>query len=355
MIINRYKGLEIVGMAAAVPTKWQSLEDSVDLEKPQDFNLKKFEKMTGVEGRYVAPLQQTTADFCYEASKVLLERFQTDISEIGAIIFVSQCPDYTTPATACVLQYRLGGGNALNSCIAFDVNLGCSGFVYGLNIVAGLMANSNIKKALMLCGDTFARSYHHYDDRVSHSSKYLFGDIGTATLLENTGTDKELCFTSCTDGAGYRAIMDPYKRWRHPDTEHLSFMDDITVFNFSTEEAPTMIKEYMSMRGTSPDDYESLVLHQANLFIMKQIAKRAGFSKDKLAISIDTFGNTSSASIPATLVKLYGDNESADVKRFLACGYGVGLSWSACDLNLSPAQILPLVKTDEYFNDGIED
>ncbi|SEH26348.1 ketoacyl-ACP synthase III [Selenomonas sp. KH1T6] len=355
MIINKYKGIEILGIAAAVPKKWQSLKDLVETEQPDDFNLAKFEKMTGVKGRYVAKLQQTTADLCYEAGKKLLNEYQTDISEIGALIFVSQCPDYTTPATACVLQYRLGGGKGLNNCIAFDVNLGCSGFVYGLNIIAGLMASSNIKKALMLCGDTFARSYHHYDDRVSHSSKYLFGDMGTATLLENTNSDSELCFSSCTDGAGYKAIIDPYKRWRHPDTERLSIMDDVTVFNFSTEEAPAMIKEYMAMQGTHPDDYDSLVLHQANLFIMKQIAKRSGFSKEQLAVSIDVFGNTSSASIPATFVKQYGDDDSADIKRLLTCGFGVGLSWAVCDLRLSPAQILPLVKTDEYFRDDIED
>ena len=132
-------------------------------------------------------------------------------------------------------------------------------------------------------------------------------------------------------------------------------MDDTTVFNFSTAEAPAMLNAYMERHGTSPADYDMLLLHQANLFIMKQIAKRTGFPPEKLGISIDTFGNTSSASIPATLVKLYGEDDSADVKRFLACGYGVGLSWAACELQLSPGQILPLIQTDEYFDDGFED
>lgn len=353
MIINKYCGIEVRAVSTAVSSTWVSLNSLVEQEQPEDFNVKKFEKMTGVTGRYVSSLQQTTADLCYAAGKKILSSMDVSINEIGAIVFVTQCPDYTTPATACVLQYRLGGGGSLCDCLAFDVNLGCSGFVYGLNIVAGLLNSSDINKALMLCGDTFARPLSKEDDRISHSSKYLFGDAGTATLLEKTANANNLVFASCTDGAGYQAIMDPYKQWRHFDEDGHSVMDDITVFNFSTEEVPIMLKEYMNMQGTTPEDYESLVLHQANLFIMKQIAKRSGFPKEKLAISIDTFGNTSSASIPATLVKLYGDDDSNEVRRFLTCGYGVGLSWAACELSLAPAQILPLVQTDEYFADGI--
>ena len=354
MVISKYCGIEVKAVSTAVSSTWLSLGDLVEQEQPGDFNLKKFEKMTGVTGRYVSSFQQTTSDLCYAASKKILKSMDVDIKEIGAIVFVTQCPDYTTPATACVLQHRLGGGGYLRDCLAFDVNLGCSGFVYGLNIVAGLMNSSNIDKALMLCGDTFARPLSKEEDnRISHSSKYLFGDAGTATLLEKSANNSDLVFASCTDGAGYKAIMDPYRHWRHFDEDGHSVMDDVTVFNFSTEEVPVMLKEYMEMRGTTPENYESLVLHQANLFIMKQIAKRSGFPKEKLAVSIDTFGNTSSASIPSTLVKLYGDDNSEGVKRFLMCGYGVGLSWAACDLSLAPAQILPLVQTDEFFNDDV--
>lgn len=356
MIKSRYKEIEIAGLSVAVPMTWQSLRELVETEKPDDFNLQKFTKMTGVQGRYFASERQTASDFCYAAAKDLMQKFETGIDEIGAIIFVSQCADYTTPATACVLQHRLGGGGALRDCITFDINLGCSGFVYGLNAVAGLMTNSNIDKALLMCGDTYAKAYSHKgDDRTSHSSKYLFGDAGMAMLLEKTNDDKEINIVSCSDGSGFSSIIEPYNHWRHPDKKRLSILDDIEVFNFSTTEAPVMLNEYMEEMGTKPDDYDALLLHQANLFIMKQIAKRTGFPIEKLGISIDTFGNTSSVSIPATLVKMYGEDESTEEKHFLACGYGVGLSWAACELHLKPAQILPLVQTDEYFDDGFED
>ena len=356
MITSSYQGIEVCGMATAVPTTWQSLEELVARDRPEDFNQKKFEKTTGVKGRYLAAPKQTTADFCYAAARDVMQKFDADISEIGAIIFVNQCSDYTTPATACVIQHRLGGGGKLHDCLAFDINLGCSGFVYGLNAISGLMANSDIRKALLLCGDTYAKAYSHKgDNRTSHSSKYLFGDAGTATLLEKKDTGMGLSIVSCSDGSEFASIIEPYNHWRHPDMDRQSMMDDITVFNFSTAEAPAMLNAYMERQGTSPSDYDMLLLHQANLFIMKQIAKRTGFPLEKLGISIDTFGNTSSASIPATLVKLYGEDDSAEVKRFLACGYGVGLSWAACELRLAPAQILPLVQTDECFDDGFED
>ena len=360
MILSKYEGIGVKSLAVSVPNNWYSLAEQVKSEQSQDFDLKKFEKMTGVKGRYIASPRQTTADFCFTASKAVLQKNNINIGDVGAVVFVSQCTDYTTPATACVLQHRLwkSAGRELKnfSCLAFDVNLGCSGFVYGLNIVAGLMSSSDIQYALMLCGDTYARQYSLADnDKTDHGAQYLFGDAGAAVLMEKNDKYGALQIASCTDGSGFAALIEPYNHWRHPDADRKRVMDDITVFNFSTSEAPVMLKGYMEQHGSVPNDYDMLLLHQANLFIMKQIAKRAGFPFEKLGISIDTFGNTSSASIPATLVRLYGEDDSTEKKRFLACGYGVGLSWAACELQLSPEQVLPLIQTDEYFDDGFDD
>lgn len=129
-------------------------------------------------------------------------------------------------------------------------------------------------------------------------------------------------------------------------------MDDIAVFNFAVSEVPDMLNAYMRQQGTTPEDYDKLVLHQANKLIMKQIAKKTGFPMEKVAISLDTFANTSSASIPITLVKEYGEELSDEKKRFLCCGFGVGLSWGAVEINIAPKNILPLIHTDEWFDDG---
>lgn len=352
MVINKYSQVQIVGVASAVSSYWQSLEEAVvycDVE--EEFNIEKFKKNTGVRGRYLAGDYQTTSDFCYAAAEEVIRHFEVDRKEVGVLVFVSQMPDYAQPATACVLHKRLG---LAQNCMAFDINQGCSGFVYGLNAVAALLQSSNCRYALMLCGDTSAKNKFRgrRDNRDSHSILLLFGDGGTATLLEKKESGS-LLFASCTDGEGFDAIMMSGHSWRHPWSCRPQFLDDVRVFNFSISKAPEMLNAYMELVRRTPQDYDKLVLHQANIFIMKTVAKRAGFPLDKMLSSIETFANTSSASIPNTLVKEYGEDESTDTLKFLCCGFGVGLSWAAVELNLSPSQILPLVHTDEWFDDGL--
>ena len=352
MVINKYDGVQIVGIASAASSRWQSLEEAaVCGGVEEEFNVDKFKKKTGVGGRYLAGDYQTTSDFCYGAAEALLQRYGVDRKEIGVLVFVSQMPDYDQPATACVLHKRLG---LSQGCMAFDINQGCSGFVYGLNAVSALLQSSNCRYALMLCGDTSAKNKFRgrRENRDSHSTLLLFGDGGTATLLEKK-ENGSLLFTSCTDGEGFDAIMMSEHTWRHPWSSRPHFLDDVRVFNFSISKAPEMLQSYMEYMHTTPQDYDKLVLHQANIFIMKTVTKRAGFPPEKMLSSIDEFANTSSASIPNTLVKEYGQNDSTDPLRFLCCGFGVGLSWAAVELNLSPSQILPLVHTDEWFDDGL--
>lgn len=162
--------------------------------------------------------------------------------------------------------------------------------------------------------------------------------------------------SSKTDGSGYKAIISPFKAWRHPDVPEGyvkgTQMDEFAVFNFASEEASDQINEYMQVTNTTPDDYDCLVLHQANLMILKRIAKKTNFSTEKNLISIDKFGNTSSSSIPITLVNTYGVLQEDKQIRALCCGFGVGLSWSTLALPLNINDIYPLIHTDEYFDDG---
>ncbi len=353
MVQSTHNDIKISAIAVGVPSTWESLEEFSKNKELEEFNLKKFIKTTGVRGRYKAIRYQTTSDLCYAAAEKLLKEKNIDPSEIGLLVFVTQGPDYWTPATACVLQKRL---RLSEDCIAFDVNMGCSGFVYGVNIASSVLINSNTTKALMLVGDVFARQFYpdNENKRVSSATRFLFGDAGAAVLLEKENGSKLQVF-SCTDGDGYKSIIVPGMGWRHPFNRRISMMDDISVFNFAIEKAPEMLKAYMAYRNSTPADYEKLILHQANLLIMKQIAKRTGFPLEKLSISIDEFGNTSGASIPVSLVKDYGNNNDTTKRRFLTCGFGVGLSWAAMEIEISPSQILPLIRTDEYFKDGYPD
>lgn len=353
MVINKYERVQVVGIATAVSSHWQSIEDAVK-SSPMvgELNVEKFIKSTGVKGRYLAGDYQVTSDFCYAAAEALLQYYGVARDKIGILVFLSQMPDYTSPATACVLHKRLGLDK---NCMAFDVNQGCAGFVYGLNVASALLQSSNSEYALMLCGDTSAKNKYRgrMENRDSYSTLFLFGDSGAATLLKREAGEVPLLFASCTDGEGYDAIMMTEYSWRHPWSARSRVIDDLRVVDFSFTEIPKMLKAYMELTNSSPQYYDKLVLHQANNLIMAKVAKRAGFSVDKMLSSIGVFANTSSASIPNTLVNEYGESMSTTFLKLLCCGFGVGLSWATVELNLSPSQILPLVHTDEWFDDGL--
>ena len=169
----------------------------------------KFVNMTGVYRVCQARENQTASDLAYVAATNLFKHKNIDPKSIGALVFISQGPDYRLPATACVLQYRLG---LPQECICFDVNLGCSGYVFGLNIIASLMNDSNIDRALLLVGDTSTKGISPEDK----SSSMLFGDSGSATLLEKTNNQEDVIkFHLKTDGSRFKAIIKPAGAYRN--------------------------------------------------------------------------------------------------------------------------------------------
>lgn len=347
---SELKDIRIIGMAAAVSNTWDSVRECSD---EGEAIINKFIKTTGVEGRYSAGPRQCTSDFCLAAAEKILNEKGIDRNEIGILVFVTQTSDYFIPATACVLQNRLG---LSKSCLAFDVNLGCSGFTYGMTIVGSLLMNTKAKYGLLLAGDTSAREKSQkIRKKFGHSAELLFGDSGTATLIEKAPAS-DILVSSHTDGSGFKAIISPYEQYRNPDRPDSEVpgtrMDEITVFNFATSEATAQINDYMQVTNTTPDDYDCLVLHQANLMIMKRIGKKTAFPAEKVLVSMGKFANTSSSSIPITLVDKYGEEMSERTINALCCGFGVGLSWSTIALPINVKDIYPLVHTDEYFVDG---
>lgn len=353
MVIS-FDGIVIHGVAGAVPLNASALEDGSGTKAEKEI-AKKFARKGGVTSRFVSGPNQTSADLCYAAAKALIEGKGIDTNEIGVVVMVTQTADYRSPATAAMLQYRLG---LSESCIAFDVDLGCSGFTCGMGIAGSILSNSDCRYALLLCGETPAREKDpRYTRLTSNADKMLFGDAGTATLLEKCERDAaHMRVSSMTRGAGYKNIINPYGFYRHPaypsDDAAENVMDGMEVFNFATTDATKMILDYLRDMGSRPEDYDCLVLHQANKFIMDRIVKLTGFSPEQSLVSIDRFGNTSSASIPVSLVDRYGKSGENRELRVLACGYGVGLSWSCEEFRVNEADILPLVQTDEYFEDG---
>ena len=368
MIYSELEGVRISGIAAAVPENVVEIEGLKATEDPKMID--NFIKKTGIVKIHRADFTQTAADFAYTASVALRDAGKYTPDEIGVLIDVTQNPDYRTPSTALALHKRLG---LEKSCLAFDVNLGCSGFVYGVTIAASLLKATDAKKALVLVGDSLARHRLKDFERASNTA-LLFGDASAAVLLEKSKEEK-IHSALMSDGNGHKALSMPYNAWKHPlgpdsvpgyrqlakDFWGLKYPiepvmgDDIAVFNFTIREVPALLKEFMEKTGKDVTNFDALVLHQANMMIMKQIAKRIKMPLEKVPVSLDRFGNTSGASDPLTIVDRYGNENEGKTVRLMVSGYGVGLSWGVVSFNIKDTDILPLCISYDTYDDGYED
>ena len=349
MVFSEYKGIRIAAISAAVSQNVVDINAMMNDPNEDPKYIKSFIKKTGIVQKHVAGPDQTASDFSFVAAKLLEEKQRYLPDEIGVLINVTQNPDYRTPSTASLLHKRLG----LNkSCMAFDINLGCSGFVYGVSIGASLLTNSSAKKALVLMGDTQARGRKDSGQR-SSNTRLLFGDASAAILLEKDPA-YEIRSGLMSDGEGFKAISSPYGGWRHPDGPELIPGDDIAVFNFTINEVPELINGFCSEVGTSTTDYDGVILHQANMMVLKNVAKRIGVPFENCPISIDRYGNTSSTSIPLTIVDKYGSSEAQTKLKLLTSGFGIGLSWGVLDFEIDTEDIYPVITTDLTYDDGYE-
>ncbi len=352
MIFSDYDGIRIACISASVPEKSVDIASMADDPNEDPKFIKSFIKKTGIAAKHKSGMDQTAADFCFSAAKQMEAQGRYSPEEIGVLIFITQTPDYRTPSTALVLHERLG---LSKNCLAFDVNLGCSGFVYGVSLAAGIMKSSNARKGLVLIGDTLARGRKSAQGNGrSSNTTLLFGDASSAVLLEK-GADCGIKSALMSDGTGFKALCCPYNAWKHPTGPEGIPSDDIAVFNFTINEVPAMIDEFTKQIGTSVEDYDALVLHQANMMIIKNIAKRVGMPMEKVPISLDRFGNTSGASVPLTIVDQYGANEEHKDVKLLTSGFGVGLSWGVVEFGINTDDILPLTYGTDHFDDGFSD
>jgi 3-oxoacyl-[acyl-carrier-protein] synthase III len=296
-----------------------------------------FVKTTGIKERRIASSATTCSDLCLSAAKDLLEK-NTGNEDIDVLIFVSQSPDYFLPATAVILQEKL---KLKKECIAFDVNLGCSGYVYGLSIVSNFLQSGQLKKALLLVGDKSSISTSYTDK----SSYPLFGDAGTATLLEYDPEAKPWHFNLQSDGSGKTAIIIEHGHSRHPydsssDIEieiepgitrtkkHLA-LNGLDIFNFALKEVGPNINALLEKSGIAKEKIDYFILHQANKLINESVRKKLKVEVEKVPYSIDVFGNTSSASIPLTMCYKLKDELKSKPLTLLLSGFGVGYSWGS--------------------------
>lgn len=346
----------IRGIAAAVPSRKEFNKDFPGLSEEQ---LEKYIETVGVIERRCAIHDGSlcTSDLCYEAAEKLLNELGWGREEVGLLVFVSHTQDYKLPSTACILQNRLG---LSKETMAFDVPLGCSGFVYGMGVATSIVSASHIRKALLLVGNTQS-VYASPEDR---STSLLFGDAGACFALEYDETATNgMKFHFQTDGGGFENLIVPDGGCRHPFSEQSMVMEEFedgirrtrlhekmdggAVFTFAFFNVPKSLKSLMNTYNITHDDVDYLLLHQANRYMCDSIRKKLKFDGNKVPFNIDRFGNTSGTSIPLLMVTELQEQLRTKKLNHLACGFGVGLSLGSVYFNTERIVVPDLIEVTQ--------
>ena len=361
MAYAQFENIRMAALACAVP----SYEQKIDLnpERPDVGYAKNFVKNVGVKGRRISLTGQTGMDFCFGAAEKALAKTGWAAGSVDAVISLTYTPDYILPGNSHLLHYMLG---MRNEAIAIDISLGCSSFPYGMRLACSLMQSPDINRAIIAFSNTFWPGYGSVENLKADNS-FLFGEGGGVVLLEKHEGSPAIKTGLWSEGSGYRFLHHlPGARNPHgikgkvmlPNGEEIfpggrsTYMDGPAIMSFSTVTVVDSIKEFMARYETDIGLYDGLVLHQANLHIIKTMAKRLKVDMEKVPVSIDRYANTDTVSIPLTIADAYSGNEK-DSLHLLASSFGIGLSWGVVDFCISPEAIIPVFTYDGIFEEGI--
>ena len=342
--------VKIVGLAAAVP---KEKKDIPNLECFAPGEAEKVMALTGITESRLAPAGMVCSDYCQAAAEKLIEDLGWEKESIDALVYLSVSRDYIEPNTATVIQGKMG---LPKTCYTIDVPMACSGYCYGLSVVGALLSLGCIKRALMLVGDTPSKIMSDLDKTVWP----LHGDAGTATALEYCPSASPLYMNMLSDGSQMNAIIAPYSGVRNPITEeslrmekiedgiirnktHVT-MDGMSVFAFATISVPKDIKGLCEHFEINIDDIDYLLLHQANQYIDDKIRKKLKVPEEKTPYCLFQYGNTSSGTIPMTMVTRIRAELETKKNKLLMSGFGAGLSWAAVYVETEPFRVLPLIE-----------
>jgi 3-oxoacyl-[acyl-carrier-protein] synthase-3 len=333
-------GARVAGIVSCVPKR--VVDNQYFVAGLGESSVAEVTKMIGVQTRrWVAP-EVSTSDLCFKAAESLMQTLEWPKDSVDGLVFISQTPDYRLPATACALHGRLGLRSGV---IAFDVNLGCSGYPYALWLAMTMVQSGAVNRILLAVGDTISRTVDP-DDR---ATALLFGDAGTVTAIERCESEDQASiahFVLGTDGSGASNLVIPRGGFkdssalgderllnRNPET---LFMDGGEVFNFTLRAVPRLISACIESADSDVQSYDAFLFHQANLFMIKHLVKKAKLPIERVPINLDRYGNCSSASIPLLMTTELAPKLRAGRLRLALFGFGVGYSWSSASLNIGP-------------------
>lgn len=332
----RINGIALRGIVSALPV---GVEDVSNLAAR--FGTEQAERIaaaTGIHRRHIAAPGQCLSDLAVPAAALLLTELGWEADTVDLLICVTQTPDHPLPATACLMQQRLGLGK---QCAAFDVGLGCSGYVYGLWLAASLLSGMGRGRALLIAGDTTSRTLDPQDRSVAP----LFGDAGTVTALEWDAGAGPLTIDVGTDGAGGPYLIQQGGGARQPQGPKL-FMDGTQVFAFTLREVPKAILATLAAAETPVAAIDHVILHQANEMMLRRLGAKIGARDDQLVLAMAARGNTSSATIPLAMTDALAPSLTGGERTLLLCGFGVGWSWGTAVWRTGPVRICRTLLVD---------
>jgi 3-oxoacyl-[acyl-carrier-protein] synthase-3 len=345
MALTTLHNVRYAGMASCVPKR--VLCNLTDCPPSQRAERERLVRNIGIEQRRMAPQWQCFSDLALEAAQSLLASLAWRLEDIDALIVVTQSADFIAPATAIILQDRLG---LPSTCVAFDVNLGCSAYPFGLHLLGSMIGAGGLKKGLLLVGDCTASL-----------DNPLFSDAATATALEFDAQAPAMHFDLNSDGSGYQAIMMPAGGCRRPlRIEHFLgaaagpgepveppsnfILDGPAVLSFSTRQVPIAVERTLAYAGIGKEEVDAFVFHQANRMINDTLRRKLALRPEQTPGSLREFGNTSGASVPLTVTLCLRERLQAAPARLLLCGFGIGLSWGCCLVEVADAVFPELVQ-----------
>lgn len=349
MAVVKVKDISIESIVTCVPSK--KVDNLNDSHIPESQG-KKILDSTGIRYRRIAE-KETAADLCFTAAENIFEKTAASKGDVAILVFVTQTPDYILPSTSTILQDRLGLSQNM---IAFDIGMGCSGYAYGLSVIATLLeklSNPNAT-ALLLVGDTISKICNSND----LSTYPLFGDAGSATLVKKK-KGSTIVFDLHSNGKGADAIKVEDGGFRNPYSEESEkelifdgnnkrsrkdlFLNGMDVFSFGITTVPKAIKLFYEEAAIKEETIDFFIFHQANMFMNEKIRKKLKLPEAKVPYSLYNFANVSSATIPLTIcVELR--NKIKTTSNIIACGFGVGLSWGTVNFNLSKNTYLNIIE-----------
>ncbi len=319
--------LKLSGISSCVPKNTIHMSDFYDLFGEKEVN--RIALSTGIGSVRIALTGINTSDMCVQASNNLINTLGIDRSEIDGLVFVSQTPDFIMPATSCILQGRLG---LKTDIVAFDINYGCSGYIYGLLQSALLVSSGCCNKVLLCVGDTISK---HLDPN-DHKSRLVFGD-GVASCLIESG-NSTFTFDIKTDGTRYQELIIP----KSNNLDGYLHMNGSAIMEFALSEVKGVVDSVLQEQNKSLNDISAVVLHQANAFMLNYLRKKLNVNKDIFPVEMGQYGNTGPASIPLAMCSKYSNNYN-QLNNAVFAGFGVGLSWGAVYLDdITDILIMPI-------------